>query len=82
MTDLSSLPKVNCQLVGSDGNAFSILARFKTAAKKVKWPLDAIDNVISDAMSGDYSHLLVTIEKYCKDSNPDDDDEDDFWDED
>jgi hypothetical protein len=60
------LPKVNCKLVGEDGNAFAILGRFKDAARKAKWPREEIDKVLKEAMSGDYDHLLQTIMPHCK----------------
>lgn len=62
----NKLPKVNCKLVGEDGNAFFIMGRFTTAARKAKWPEEEIKKVLDDAMSGDYNHLLVTIMRHCK----------------
>lgn len=53
------LPKV--KLVGEDGNAFAIMGRWKTAARKAGWSQAEIAKVIDDAMSGDYEHLLYVI---------------------
>ena len=61
----TNLPKVNCPLVGEDGNAFAILGRFQRAAGTAGWPRVEIDNVMQDAMSGDYDHLLSTINEHC-----------------
>ena len=58
--------KVKLNLVGKDGNAFSILGLFKRAAQKAKWTKQEIDEVMSEAMSGDYNHLLATIVKHCE----------------
>lgn len=59
-----SLPRVRVQLVGKDGNAYSILGRWKGAAREQGWPTDAIDEVLLRATSGSYSNLLAVIGKY------------------
>jgi len=68
MTDQEkeALPKVKCQLVGADGNAFSIMGRFQRAAQKAGWRKDQINEVLKDAMSNDYNHLLVVISSHCE----------------
>jgi hypothetical protein len=58
------LPKVDCPLAGQDGNAFAILGRFRQAARKAGWPQEEIQKALDEAMSGDYSHLLVTIAEH------------------
>jgi hypothetical protein len=57
-------PEVKVQLVGNDGNAFSILGNCKTAAKKAGLTKKQIDEFLNEAMSGDYSHLLGTCMEY------------------
>ena len=49
------------RLVGEDGNAFAILGRWKSEARKAGWSVDEIKFVIDDAMLGDYNHLLAVI---------------------
>jgi hypothetical protein len=71
--------KVNLNLVGIDGNAFSIMASFREQAKREGWINEEIDDVLNDAMSDDYNHLVYTISKYCTLSE---DDEVDYIDED
>lgn len=66
--------KVKLKLVGLDGNAFSLMAAFRNAAKKQGFPKDWIDKILEDAMSGDYSHLLCVLSSNCAD--PEEDDED------
>lgn len=61
---------VDCKLVGEDGNAFAILGRFRNAAKRAGWTSDEIDEVLKDAMSADYNHLLATIDKWCSGQEP------------
>jgi hypothetical protein len=48
------------KLVGEDGNAFSILGRCKEAARKAKYTPEQIKAWQTEAMSGDYNHLLAT----------------------
>jgi hypothetical protein len=56
---------VNLNLVGVDGNAFSVMGAFSKQAKKEKWSKEEIDTVLQEAMSGDYNHLLTTISNHC-----------------
>lgn len=51
--------KVKLNLVGLDGNAFSLMAAFKGAARRQKFSKEYIDSVIEECMSSDsYNHLL------------------------
>jgi len=49
------------RLVGEDGNSFSILGRFRRAARLAGWTPEETKAVFDDATSGDYNHLLSTI---------------------
>mgnify|MGYP001608709678 CR=1 FL=1 len=60
------LPKVNCRLVGEDSNAFFIMGRFQEAAYKAGWTATEVNDLMNEAMSSDYNHLLATISKHCK----------------
>lgn len=53
--------KVKMELVGLDGNAFSILGAFQKEARTQGWDSSSIKSVIDEAMSGNYDHLLRTI---------------------
>lgn len=53
--------KPKLKLVGEDGNAFSILARARSAAWRAKWPAERIQAMLTDAMSSDYDHLLYVM---------------------
>jgi len=81
-------PHINVALVGEDGNAFSILARVKRALERGGIAKAERDAFMAEAMSGDYSHLLVTVTNWVsvdgwdEDENfasfyDDDEDEDD-----
>ena len=57
---------VNLDLVGVNGNAFMIMGVFQRQAKKEGWSIQEIEVVLAEAKSGDYNHLLATIEKHCE----------------
>jgi len=66
------------KLVGEDGNAFSILGRCRTAARKAGMPKEQFDAFMEEATSGDYNHLLATVMKYFdEESERSEDDEED-----
>lgn len=52
------------KLVGHDGNAFVILGRCIDAARRAKWSQERITEFRTEAMSGDYDHLLATCCTY------------------
>lgn len=52
---------VQLELVGINGNAYSLMGAFKGAARKQGWTSDDIDKVLEEAKSGDYDHLLQTL---------------------
>ena len=53
--------KLDLDLTGVDGNAFAILAFFKRAALKAGWTNEKIKEVMYEATSKDYNHLIATI---------------------
>lgn len=57
----NEIRKVKGSLIGVDGNAFSVMAYFSSEAKKQGFDEDYISDVLKEAKSGDYSHLLTTI---------------------
>lgn len=57
-------PKVRVKLLGTSGNAFSILGLCCTAAKKNGVPKEEIKQFLEEAESGDYDHLLRTCCKW------------------
>jgi len=52
---------VKLELVGTDGNAFSLMGAFSRAARRQGTPKEEIDLVIKDCMSGDYDNLLRVL---------------------
>jgi hypothetical protein len=49
------------KLTGTDGNAFSVMAKCIKAARKAKWPESDISAFQADAMSGDYNRLMSVV---------------------
>lgn len=68
--------KVNLNLVGINGNAFSILGAFQKQARKEGWTQEEINLVLDEAKSSDYDHLIRTIVDHCEDFDEDDDEVD------
>jgi len=56
-------PDVEVQLVGNDGNAFSILGTVSRALRRAGHG-DVVDEFVAEATTGDYDHLLQTCMKF------------------
>jgi len=57
-------PQVKVELVGRDGNAFAILGACQKAARRAGLSEEQINEWRTEAMSGDYDHLLQTCMRY------------------
>ena len=57
-------PEIGVQLVGTDGNSFSILGQCSRAAKAAGLPKEEIKAFMTEATSGDYNKLLQTCMKW------------------
>ena len=55
-------PKV--RLVGTDGNAFSIIGKVSAALRKAGLG-DQVEKFQEEAVSGDYDNVLITAMKYA-----------------
>lgn len=56
---------IKLQLVGLDGNAYSLLGAFKKQAQKEGWTAEEIKAVMDKAMSSDYDNLLCVLSEHC-----------------
>jgi len=56
-------------LVGIDGNAYSLMAYTSKAMKEQKFSKAEIDAVMKDAMSGDYNNLICVLDKSIQKCN-------------
>jgi hypothetical protein len=54
-------PHVEVELVGQDGNAFAILGAASKAMRQANVDKADIDEMMEEAMGGDYNHLLQTV---------------------
>lgn len=59
-------PNIGVELIGQDGNAFSILSRVKLALLRGGVPQSEIDEFMKEAASGDYNHLLGTVMQWVE----------------
>ncbi len=57
-------PDVEVQLTGEDGNAFFIIGRVSKALKRAGATAEQVKEFTTDAMSGDYDHVLQTCMKW------------------
>lgn len=57
------MKKLNLDLLGRDGNAFSLLGYFLKEARRNGWTEDEIKKIKDEATSGDYSHLISVLSK-------------------
>jgi hypothetical protein len=57
-------PNILVQLVGEDGNAFSILGRVTQAMRRADVPKAERDAFVEEATSGDYDNLLATCMRW------------------
>ena len=58
--------KVKLELVGLDGNAFSLMGAFQKQARREGWTQDEIKEVLDECTKGDYDHLLCTLMNHCE----------------
>ncbi len=57
-------PEIHVQLVGLDGNAFSIIGRCLTAMRKAGLSKEEREVFRKEATNEDYDHLLATCMKW------------------
>lgn len=53
--------KIKFDLIGRDGNAYSLMGAWQIEAKKQAVPSEEIEAVMNECMSADYDHLLQTL---------------------
>ena len=64
MSTKPRFPNINVPLVGEDGNAFAILGRVSKALNRGGATAKEVDEFIDEATSGDYDHLLATVQRW------------------
>ena len=58
------MSKPELELIGADGNAFAIIGKAISVARKAGWSQQEIEKFRIEAMKGDYDHLLQTCMDY------------------
>ena len=76
--DNPKYPNINIELVGEDGNAFSILGRCTRALKR-NGLNDQVEAFREQATSGDYDNLLRTVMSWFSVDANYDEDEDEWY---
>lgn len=63
---------VDLQLLRCDGNAFALMGAFQRQALKEGWNRQDIQKVLNECISGDYDHLVATLNEHCAPNCSDD----------
>ena len=58
------ITNVKVKLLGEDGNAFAIMGKVSKELRKAGYDRDFIKEYQTQAMAGDYDHLLITTMTY------------------
>ena len=58
--------KIKLELVGLNGNAFSLMGAFTKQARKEGWTPEEIKEVMDECQKGAYDHLLRTLMEHCE----------------
>jgi len=66
MENLIKGKQVKMELVGLDGNAFTLMANFSKNAKRQNWTEEEIKIVLDECQKEDYNHLLMTLMLHTK----------------
>ncbi len=61
--------KINGTLVGCDGNAYALMGKFRRDARDAGWERGEIDEVITEAKSGNYDNLIATLAGHYDDGD-------------
>jgi len=58
---MTKYPDVTVKLVGTDGNAFSLMGKVRKALKQAGASAEDVTQFSNEAMAGTYDDLLITI---------------------
>jgi hypothetical protein len=58
--------KVSLDLTEVDGNAFALLAAFRSQARREGWSAEETQAVSDEARKADYDHLVFTLAERCQ----------------
>ena len=58
------LTNVKVKLIGTDGNAFNLIGKTRSALRMAGYDNEFIERFTTEATSGNYMNLIATISKY------------------
>lgn len=58
------MEKPTVKLIGTDGNAFAVLAKVRVSLKKSGADKETVERFTKEAMAGSYDNLLAVTMKY------------------
>jgi len=61
---MTKYPNIEVKLTGSDGNAFAIIGRVKTALADGGASYEQVNKFMDEATSGDYNNVLATAMRW------------------
>ena len=64
MNNNDNTKRVKLDLTEVDGNAFALMGAFRAQARIEQWDEDDIREVLNDAMSSDYDHLVSVLVRH------------------
>ena len=56
---------IDCELIGVDGNAFSLMGHWKQCAQQQGVESEDISKVLELAQAGDYDNLIGVLFRHC-----------------
>lgn len=59
-------PDIEVELIGGDSNAMVIIGTVNRALRRAGVSRDELDKFQDDAMSGDYDHVLMTVQSWVE----------------
>lgn len=66
MSDIPVYPDISVRLIGVDDHPMTIVAVLTKGLRDGGIGRDEIDRIVSEALSGDYDHVLSTCLKYVR----------------
>jgi hypothetical protein len=64
MGNESKYPDVEVELIGRDGNAFSIIGAVQKALRRAGVSQDEVAEFVTESMSGDYNNVIRTAMRW------------------
>ncbi len=66
MSEMNEIEKPIVRLSGTDGNAFSLMGKVRSALQKSGYSKEHISKFLKEATSGDYTNLISVCCEYVE----------------